>query len=96
MREAIDSLAAEKKNLEESHIGLSLCFAQLSALPAFSGDLAALTCKCIDTIMAYLEVAHEEEGSRFKVHKDKRADLIYQHLVKELGPCGIQLPPTED
>ncbi|KAB1206155.1 hypothetical protein CJ030_MR7G014300 [Morella rubra] len=95
MREAADSFATEKKNLEESRTHLSLSLAQLSVMPAFPGDPEALARKCIGAAMAYLHLAHEE-GSRFKVLKEKRSDFIYQFLVKELGPHGIHLPHAED
>lgn len=91
IREAADSFAVEKKNLEDSRTGLSLSFAQLLVMLVFSGDPVALARRCISRTMAYLQTAHDEVKSHFKVLKAWRADLIYQHLVKEFGPRGIHL-----
>lgn len=72
MHEAANSFAAEKRELEGSRTGLSLCVAKLSTMPAFPGDLVVLARRCIGVAMAVLEVAHGNERSRFKVCKDER------------------------
>lgn len=96
MREATEAFAGEKKSMKENHTALSLRIAQLSVMPAFLGDPVIQAHKCFDTIMAYLERVHVEKGSRFRVLKGKRADSIFQQLVKDVGPRGIHLPSTED
>lgn len=71
MREAADSFAAKKRELERSRTGFNLCVAELSTMLAFPGDLAILACRCIGAAMVVLEVAHGNERSRFKVCKEE-------------------------